>query len=80
MCLLQVGEPIAYPHINQLCALLHSKQISSFMVTNAQYPDRIRSLGPVTQLYVSIDAATKDSLQVFENTSTSINYACFVGD
>eukprot|EP00658_Telonema_sp_P-2_P059571 TRINITY_DN4860_c0_g1_i6.p1 TRINITY_DN4860_c0_g1~~TRINITY_DN4860_c0_g1_i6.p1 ORF type:complete len:593 (-),score=155.46 TRINITY_DN4860_c0_g1_i6:326-2104(-) len=58
-----VGEPIAYPHINQLAKILHAKQISSFLVTNAQYPDKIKELVPVTQLYVSIDAATKDTLQ-----------------
>ncbi|CAF2824018.1 unnamed protein product [Rotaria sp. Silwood2] len=58
-----VGEPIMYPHINELIDLLHSKQISSFLVTNAQFPHEIRSLEPVTQLYVSVDAATKESLK-----------------
>merc|ERR1711865_1046323 len=58
-----VGEPIAYPYINDLCNMLHQRQISSFLVTNAQYPDKIRDMDPVTQLYVSIDAATKDTLQ-----------------
>ncbi|CUG02006.1 Hypothetical protein, putative [Bodo saltans] len=33
------------------------------MVTNAQFPDRIQQLSPVTQLYVSIDAATKEELR-----------------
>lgn len=32
-------------------------------MTNAQFPDQLRALGPVTQLYVSIDASTKDSLK-----------------
>ena len=32
-------------------------------MTNAQFPDAIRDLTPVTQLYVSIDASTKDSLK-----------------
>jgi len=52
-----------YPAINEFIDLLHSKQISSFLVTNAQFPDAIRTLKPVTQLYVSVDAATKDSLK-----------------
>ena len=43
--------------------LLHGRKISSFLVTNAQFPDRIDHVGYVTQLYVSIDAATKDSLK-----------------
>jgi len=58
-----VGEPIMYPHINEFVTLLHSKRISSFLVTNAQFPDKITNLVPVTQLYVSVDAATKDSLK-----------------
>uniref|UniRef100_A0A0B7A5C3 tRNA 4-demethylwyosine synthase (AdoMet-dependent) n=1 Tax=Arion vulgaris TaxID=1028688 RepID=A0A0B7A5C3_9EUPU len=58
-----VGEPIMYPEINKFVQLLHSKHISSFLVTNAQFPQEIRDLLPVTQLYVSVDAATKDSLK-----------------
>jgi len=37
-----VGEPIMYPQINKLVNLLHQKRISSFLVTNAQFPDAIR--------------------------------------
>ncbi|XP_046390590.1 S-adenosyl-L-methionine-dependent tRNA 4-demethylwyosine synthase TYW1-like [Ischnura elegans] len=58
-----VGEPIMYPEINTLVRLLHSKEISSFLVTNAQFPAEIRKMDPVTQLYVSVDASTKDSLK-----------------
>ena len=58
-----VGEPIFYPHINELLALLHGEHISSFLVCNAQHPDQLAALGPVTQLYVSIDASNKESLK-----------------
>uniref|UniRef100_A0A6Q2WWM2 S-adenosyl-L-methionine-dependent tRNA 4-demethylwyosine synthase TYW1 n=1 Tax=Esox lucius TaxID=8010 RepID=A0A6Q2WWM2_ESOLU len=58
-----VGEPIMYPEINAFLCLLHSQRISSFLVTNAQFPQEIRNLVPVTQLYVSVDASTKDSLK-----------------
>ena len=58
-----VGEPIMYPHINQFVRLLHEKEISSFLVTNAQFPDKIAELEPLTQLYVSVDAASKESLR-----------------
>ncbi|XP_076832529.1 S-adenosyl-L-methionine-dependent tRNA 4-demethylwyosine synthase TYW1 isoform X1 [Brachyhypopomus gauderio] len=58
-----VGEPIMYPEINAFLHLLHQRQISSFLVTNAQFPDEIRSLVPVTQLYVSVDASTRESLK-----------------
>lgn len=58
-----VGEPIFYPHINAFLALLHAEQISSFLVCNAQHPDQLAALGPVTQLYVSIDASNAESLR-----------------
>ncbi|XP_054858028.1 S-adenosyl-L-methionine-dependent tRNA 4-demethylwyosine synthase TYW1-like [Eublepharis macularius] len=58
-----VGEPIMYPEINRFLRLLHGHNISSFLVTNAQFPVEIRNLEPVTQLYVSVDASTKDSLK-----------------
>lgn len=59
-----VGEPIMYPRINQFVHELHLRRISSFLVTNAQFPDALRALRPVTQLYLSIDAPTKEQLQV----------------
>ena len=37
-----VGEPIMYPRINDLIKLLHGRGISTFLVTNAQFPDAIR--------------------------------------
>lgn len=37
-----VGEPIMYPEINTLVRLLHEREISTFLVTNAQFPDAIR--------------------------------------
>ncbi|KAG5837247.1 hypothetical protein ANANG_G00237280 [Anguilla anguilla] len=58
-----VGEPIMYPEINTFLKLLHRHHISSFLVTNAQFPKEIRSLEPVTQLYVSVDASTSESLR-----------------
>lgn len=61
-----VGEPIMYPRINEMIRELHSRGISSFLVTNAQFPDKIEELQPVTQLYVSVDAATKESLKAVD--------------
>ncbi|KAG0164819.1 S-adenosyl-L-methionine-dependent tRNA 4-demethylwyosine synthase [Apophysomyces sp. BC1034] len=58
-----VGEPIFYPHINEFVTLLHERNISSFLVTNAQFPDKIADMVPVTQLYVSVDAGTKEGLK-----------------
>jgi tRNA wybutosine-synthesizing protein 1 len=48
-----VGEPIMYPEINTLVDELHRRHISTFLVTNAQFPDRIKILKPVTQVISS---------------------------
>ncbi|KAJ4962617.1 hypothetical protein NE237_022556 [Protea cynaroides] len=61
-----VGEPIMYPEINSLVDELHRRRISTFLVTNAQFPEKIRLLKPITQLYVSVDAATKESLKAID--------------
>jgi len=61
-----VGEPIMYPHINTFLGMLHDEGISSFLVTNAQFPENIKNLDPVTQMYVSIDASTKESLKAVD--------------
>jgi tRNA wybutosine-synthesizing protein 1 len=58
-----VGEPIFYPYINEFTAMLHKEHISSFLVCNAQHPDQLAALKPVTQLYVSIDASNRESLR-----------------
>jgi tRNA wybutosine-synthesizing protein 1 len=58
-----VGDPIFYPHINEFTAMLHKEHISSFLVCNAQHPDQLAALKPVTQLYVSIDASNRESLR-----------------
>ncbi|KAL3938910.1 MAG: hypothetical protein SGBAC_006270 [Bacillariaceae sp.] len=57
-----VGEPIMYPRINEFLGDLHSRAISTFLVTNGQHPAAIGTLIPVTQLYVSVDAPTPESL------------------
>ncbi|GAM90082.1 hypothetical protein ANO11243_081220 [Dothideomycetidae sp. 11243] len=58
-----VGEPIFYPHINELLGMLHKEHISTFLVCNAQHPDQLAALQHVTQLYVSIDASNKEALK-----------------
>jgi len=61
-----VGEPIMYPRINELVDELHRRKISTFLVTNAQFPEAIENLRPITQLYVSVDAGTKESLKAVD--------------
>ena len=52
--------------INRYIRLLHARGLSSFLVTNAQFPERVAQLEPVTQLYLSIDAATASSLKAVD--------------
>lgn len=61
-----VGEPIMYPRINELLDDLHRRRISTFLVTNAQFPESIRELRPITQLYVSVDAGTPETLKAVD--------------
>ena len=68
-----VGEPIMYPHIAEFIDLLHQwcreREVmhrhgtSSFLVTNAQFPEEIRKVPPVTQFYISVDGTTKEGLK-----------------
>lgn len=68
-----------YPRINEMLAELHKREISTFLVTNAQFPDRIDQLDPVTQLYVSVDAATKDSLKAIDRPLFKDYWERFLG-
>ena len=61
-----VGEPIMYPEIGKFVGLLHERRISTFLVTNAQFPEAIENLPPITQLYVSVDAATPETLKAID--------------
>lgn len=58
-----VGEPLTYPKINELLDKFHKKKISTFLVTNGQFPEQIITLKPVTQLYLSLDAADPETLK-----------------
>jgi tRNA wybutosine-synthesizing protein 1 len=61
-----VGEPIMYPRIDELLGDLHRRSISTFLVTNGQHPEQIAALRPITQLYVSVDAPTPESLDAID--------------
>jgi tRNA wybutosine-synthesizing protein 1 len=57
------GEPIIYPKLNELIDLFHKNKISTFLVTNAQYPTQIKKMHSITQLYLSLDAPNKKLLE-----------------
>jgi tRNA wybutosine-synthesizing protein 1 len=57
------GEPITYPKINEILSNFHKQKISTFLVTNAQFPEQIEKIKHVTQLYISLDASNKELLK-----------------
>ena len=61
------GEPITYPKINEILKAFHKRKISTFLVTNAQYPEQIEKIENVTQLYLSIDAPNKELMKKIDN-------------
>ena len=73
-----VGEPIMYPEIGKFVSELHSRKISTFLVTNAQFPEAITNLPPITQLYVSVDAATPETLKAIDRPLFSDYWERFV--
>ena len=73
-----VGEPIMYPEIGKFVSLLHEKRISTFLVTNAQFPKAIEDLPPITQLYVSQTLATP-TLKAIDRPLHSDYWDRFIG-
>ena len=61
------GEPITYPLINEISKAFHKRKISTFLVTNSQYPEQIKKIEKVTQLYLSIDAPNKKLMKKIDN-------------
>jgi tRNA wybutosine-synthesizing protein 1 len=49
------GEPTLYPHLPELIEEFHSRDMTTFLVTNGTRPDVVADCSP-TQLYVSVDA------------------------
>ncbi|MBW2987120.1 4-demethylwyosine synthase TYW1 [Candidatus Woesearchaeota archaeon] len=63
------GEPVLYPKINQLIKLLKEKGMSTFLVTNGQYPDILENIELPSQLYISIDAPNKELFEKIEQSA-----------
>jgi len=68
------GEPISYPDINKILREFHKRKISTFLVTNAQYPDQIEKIENITQFYISVDAPNKVLLKEIDRPLFSDYY------
>lgn len=51
------------PWVPRLVHELHKRGISTFLVTNGQFPEELQQLSWVTQLYVSLDAPNEHDLK-----------------
>jgi len=49
------GEPTIYPKLKEMIACLKKRKITSFVVSNGMFPEKLKDLRP-TQLYVSVFA------------------------
>ena len=54
------GEPTAYPLISDFIDLCNRKKMTTFLVTNGQFPDRLKNMTSPYQMYLSVDAPTKE--------------------
>lgn len=61
------GEPITYPLIDKILDAFHNRRISTFLVSNAQFPEQMKKVKHITQLYLSLDAPNKDLLRKIDN-------------
>ncbi len=53
------GEPTFYPHMNELLELIHEHELTSFIVSNGQYPSRIEKIMETpfpSQMYLTVAA------------------------
>lgn len=55
------GEPITYPYLSEFLRECHRRRMTTFMVTNGTYPDRLEGLDTLPmQLYVTVAAPSED--------------------
>jgi tRNA wybutosine-synthesizing protein 1 len=58
------GEPITYPYLSDFIKECHRRNMTTFMVTNGTYPDRLMELDELPrQLYVTVAAPDKEIYQ-----------------
>ncbi|MCF2135681.1 MAG: 4-demethylwyosine synthase TYW1 [Candidatus Thorarchaeota archaeon] len=54
------GEPTLYPMLSEFIEEIHSRGMTSFLVTNGTQPQVLKDLTPPTQLYITLAAPTED--------------------
>jgi len=55
------GEPITYPYLSDFIKECHNRKMTTFLVTNGTYPDRLEELDVLpTQTYVTVAAPNEE--------------------
>ena len=55
------GEPITYPYLSDFLKECHSRKMTTFLVTNGTYPERLEALDELPmQLYVTVAAPNEE--------------------
>jgi len=55
------GEPTTYPYLQHMIEEFHAHGMTTFLVTNGTYPERLETMNPLpTQLYVSLSANNEE--------------------
>lgn len=54
------GEPTQYPELREFIELCKSKGMTTYLVTNGQFPEKLEKIQEPTNLYLSVDAPTKE--------------------
>lgn len=61
MAISLAGEPITYPYMSEFLEECHRRHMSTFIVTNGTYPERLAALDVLPmQLYVTVAAPNKE--------------------
>ncbi|MBR9675851.1 4-demethylwyosine synthase TYW1 [Candidatus Woesearchaeota archaeon] len=54
------GDALIYPKLNEFIKVLHDAGKTTFVVTNGMLPQKIKTMTMPTQLYISVDAPSKE--------------------
>ena len=55
-----IGEPTFYPRLSELIELSKKRGMAAYLVTNGQLPENLEKITEPSQLYLSLDAPTKE--------------------
>ena len=64
-----VGEPTLYPKIAELVDEFYRTGFTTFLVTNGQYPEKLKEIKNLTNLYISLDAPDKKTYEKLDRPS-----------